>query len=424
MANAYEDKNVVYKREYTDKIKRTVVAFANANGGKIYVGIDDFGQVVGVDDVDDVKRRLSKLIQDGIFPDVASCVEYTVEYAEGKKIVGVEVSRGARRPYWLVEKGLTPEGALVRRDAASSPASVKEIERMIEETSGGSYERARTLAQNLSFLQATDVFLKRGLKLDRLELRELGFVDDAGAYANLAMLLSDQCPMTIKIAILADDGNVGGVVEFSGSLFKQFDDARAELDRRNRKFAGSFADRRVDGREYRVFPDVAIREALANAVVHRDYASPVPTLVRVSTEKIEFVSPGGLVQGVSKEELSLGVSICRNPKLARVFHKIQEVDSFGLGLARIRRAYEGTSAEPKFEVGANFFKATLPKTPERRAVEADFKERPVEVRVAKRSPIRVSVSPTSVDLDGRAASNAKPEETKSVSSDAFRSRRE
>ena len=70
MADAYEDKNVVYKRGYTDKIRRTVVAFANTNGGKIYVGIDDFGQVVGLNDVDGVKRRVSKLLQDGIFPDV------------------------------------------------------------------------------------------------------------------------------------------------------------------------------------------------------------------------------------------------------------------------------------------------------------------------------------------------------------------
>ena len=420
MAETFEDKNVVYKREYTDKIKRAVVAFANANGGKIYVGIDDFGQVVGLNDVEDVKRRLAKLVQDGIFPDVTPYVEYTVEYAEGKKVVGVEVSRGAQRPYWLSDRGLEPDGVLVRRDAASTPASVKDIERMIEETSDGSYERARALKQNLSFQQATDVFLKHNLKLDRLELRTLGLVDDAGAYTNLALLLSDQCPATIKIAILADDGaRTSEIVEFSGSLFKQFDDALTELDRRNRKFIRSYAGRYVDDREYREYPVVSVQETLANAVVHRDYATPTPTLIRVYSDRIEFVSPGGLAPGVSQEELSFGVSVCRNPKLARVFYKIQAVDSFGLGLARIRQGYEPTQPEPKFDVGTNFFKTTLFKAFERRveptAVKID-ERKPAEVRVARFAPVRVSVAPTFVEY-AEPANATKSDESMSVSAD-------
>ncbi len=399
MADAYEDKNVVYKRGYTDKIRRTVVAFANTNGGKIYVGIDDFGQVVGLNDVDDVKRRVSKLLQDGIFPDVTPYVEYTVEYAEGKKLVGVEVSRGSQRPYWLADRGLEPDGTLVRRDTASAPASFKEIGQMIQETSEGPYEEFRTLKQNLSFEEAAGVFRKHNIKLDRLELRTLGLVDGAGAYTNLALLLSDQCPTTIKLAFLAENEHrVDEVVELSGSLFRQYADTFEKLDRHNRKFIKTLAGRAVDDKEYREYPVMSIREALANAVVHRDYSLSTPTLVRVSHDRIEIVSTGGLAPGVSKEELFLGVSVCRNPKLARVFNKIRVVDSFGLGLARIREGYQNTAVEPSFEIGFNFFKITLFNTFERRSKPRTKEEQPVELRIAKLDPVELSVAPSVDEL--------------------------
>ena len=220
-----------------------------------------------------------------------------------------------------------------------------------------------------------------------------------GAYTNLALLLSDQCPTTIKLAFLAENEHrVDEVVELSGSLFRQYADTFEKLDRHNRKFIKTLAGRAVDDKEYREYPVMSIREALANAVVHRDYSLSTPTLVRVSHDRIEIVSTGGLAPGVSKEELFLGVSVCRNPKLARVFNKIRVVDSFGLGLARIREGYQNTAVEPSFEIGSNFFKITLFNTFERRSKPRTKEEQPDELRIAKLDPVELSVAPSVDEL--------------------------
>ena len=367
MSDKFEEKNVVYKSEYTDKIRRAVVAFANSDGGKIYVGVDDFGQVVGLSDVEDVRRRVVKLIQDGISPDVTPYVECAIERAEGKSVVAVEVSRGAGRPYWLNDAGLNPNGVLVRSDAASVPSTPREIARLIDETSGGDYETSRSIDQNLTFQEATEVFKRRNMRLDRQDLLELGLVDAWGTYTNLAYLLSDQCDPTIKVAIETDDSvRSREIVEPRGSLFAQLDGAIAALDRFNRKFVKTLDGREISAREYREFPAEALNEAIVNAIVCRDYSKPISTLIRLYADRVEILSYGALVDGIDAKDLPLGVSASRNPKLAGVFRRLRYIDSLGQGLAGIRKIYQGSGVEPKFEISDNFFRVTLFNAFERR----------------------------------------------------------
>ncbi len=131
----------------------------------------------------------------------------------------------------------------------------------------------------------------------------------------------------------------------------------AYLDLRNQTRATFDGLYRTDTRDY---PEEALREALMNSLVHRDYAFSASTLVSVYDDRIEFVSVGGLPTGIALEDIMLGLSVCRNPKLAAVFYRLKLIEAYGTGIPKIMKAYAGNSLEPKFDVTSNAFKITLP----------------------------------------------------------------
>ena len=135
-----EDKNTEFKREYVDDIRKALVAFANTDGGVVYIGISDDGCVIGVNDVDAAMLQVSNVIRDAIKPDLTMFCDITAEVMQGKEIVKIIVNRGTARPYYLAAKGIRPEGVYIRQGAASVPASESAILSMIRETAGDSYE--------------------------------------------------------------------------------------------------------------------------------------------------------------------------------------------------------------------------------------------------------------------------------------------
>lgn len=158
-----EDQSTEFKETYVDDIKKTVVAFANTDGGTIFVGVDDSGRVVGVDDVDKTILRAQNALRDAIKPDVTMHVSCSAREVENKTIIVVEVQKGTSCPYYLADKGIRPAGVYVRQGPSSVPASEAAILQMIRETDGGSYENARSLEQSLSFSEAETAFEGAGL---------------------------------------------------------------------------------------------------------------------------------------------------------------------------------------------------------------------------------------------------------------------
>ena len=106
----YENETLEYKRQYTSDIKKEVVAFANTAGGTIYIGIDDDGTPMGVQNPDAVVQQLANALRDGIRPDVTMFTRISIQDMEGCPVVVVTVSTGTRRPYYLTDKGLRPAG--------------------------------------------------------------------------------------------------------------------------------------------------------------------------------------------------------------------------------------------------------------------------------------------------------------------------
>lgn len=252
-----------------------------------------------------------------------------------------------------------PEGVYVRQGASSVPASETAILNMIRETSGDCYEDARSLNQNLTFEQTAEFFRKSGVDFGNQQMRTLKLIGDDGSYTNLGLLLSDQCTHTVKLAVF--DGSRKTVFhdrcELTGSLLKQVEDAFDYLGRYNRTHADFDGLKRLDRKDY---PPEAVREALLNAVVHRDYSVSGPTLISIFDDRIEFVSIGGLVRGLSLDDIMLGVSSLRNEHLANVFYRLKLIEAYGTGMLKIRESYAEETCKPEIRVSDNAFKITLP----------------------------------------------------------------
>ncbi|MBU2701309.1 putative HTH transcriptional regulator [Sporomusaceae bacterium BoRhaA] len=115
--------------------------------------------------------------------------------------------------------------------------------------------------------------------------------------------------------------------------------------------------RRIDTRDY---PEVAVREALLNSLVHREYSFRASTLISIYNDRIEFTSIGGLVSGVTLNDVLMGISVCRNTKLANVFYRLELIEAYGTGMRKIMNAYEGSGKTPQIETSDNAFKIILP----------------------------------------------------------------
>jgi len=353
----YENEQTALKSRVTDEIYKEVIAFANTDGGVIYVGIDDQGNVVGLEDTDGSYTRLTNGVRDAIQPDVTMFVRYVLQ---DDGVIRIEVSEGSYKPYYLKGKGLKPTGVFVRQGTSSVPASPDLIRRMIRDSDGGVFEEMRTPEQELTFAEAAAAFKRYGVDFGEDKYVALGVrsLNDS-AYTNLGLLCSDQCRHTVKIAVFGDRENTAfkDAREFGGSIFRQLDDSYAYLSLCNRTLSVFEGLERIENKDY---PDEALREALLNALVHRDYSFSGSIVVNVNDDAMEFISLGGLVPGLTAEDVRSGISQPRNRRLAEIFHRLKLIESYGTGIRRIYALYSNCSEQPEIVVTPNVFKLILP----------------------------------------------------------------
>jgi len=353
----FETENIEFKSQFTEEIYKEVIAFANTDGGIVYVGIDNDGNAVGLNDVDKEYTRITNGIRDAIMPDVTMFVRFTVQE---NKVVRITVSEGSNKPYYLKGKGLKPSGVYVRQGTSSVSASPEQIRQMIKNSDGDTFEEIRSLEQNLTFNAAEIAFKRYGVEFTPEKYRTLGMTQkNDDIFTNLAWIISDQCAHTTKIAVFSDDARTvfRDSKEFCGSIFKQFEDAVNYLALCNKTSSVIKGVIRTDKQDY---PEEAIREALLNAIVHRDYSFSGSVIINVTDRMMEFISLGGLLAGLSADDIRSGISQPRNRNLAEVFHRLRLIESYGTGIRRIFNLYATCSEQPQIEVTSNTFKIVLP----------------------------------------------------------------
>ena len=354
-----ESETVELKAIVVEDIKKEVIAFANCEGGKLYIGVLDDGTVTGLDNPDETSLQISNMVRDAIKPDLTMFLHYETITVDEKKIVAVDIQQGTERPYYIAKKGLRPEGVYVRQGYSSVPATNTAIRRMIKETDGDHFEEMRSLEQKLTFESAKKIFAERNVKFGFTQMKTLGMATQDGVYTNLGLLLSDQCVHTIKAAVFQGitQSEFKDRKEFSGSLFRQMNEAYDFIDFRNQTHSTFDKLYRIDRRDY---PETAVREALMNLLVHREYSFRASTFISLYSDRLEFISIGGLVSGVSLKDVTMGISVCRNAKLANIFYRLELIEAYGTGIIKIMEAYEGTGMTPQIETSDNAFKIILP----------------------------------------------------------------
>lgn len=356
----YEESSVLeLKEQINADFKKEIIAFANTDGGEIYVGVARDGSITGVENPEAEMEKIGNMIRDGIKPDLTAYTSIERIEENGKSLIRVSVSRGLKRPYHLTDKGLKPTGVFVRHGVSSVPATEEAIRQMLKESDGTAFDKARSVNQELTFTYAEAVFQERQISFDEAHKRTLGLLDADGYYTNAALLLSDQCGHIIRCAVYEGTGKSKFKTrkEFSGSILKQLDDTFSFLSLNNNLRSTFDGLRRID---YADYPEEALREALLNAVVHRDYDYSGSIIINIYDNRMEFISLGGLVKGLTLKDIKGGVSQPRNTVIANVFYRLELIESYGTGIQKMLESYAGCGIEPEFAPAPASFVVALP----------------------------------------------------------------
>ena len=354
-----ENQETEFKVQYTEDIKKEVIAFLNTNDGSIYIGIDNNGNVKGIDNSDIVMQQAASAIKNAIRPDCTQFIKINAIEIDGKSVVRINVIKGTHQPYYLGEKGVKPSGVFIRLGSSTVQAQEEQIRELLKNADTEKYEEKISGRQDLTFFYADNIFKEKEIPFSNNNKQTLGLLTKEGFYTNLAFLLSEQCEYSIKCAIF--EGTTKNIFkdrkEFSGSLFKQIEDVLDYLNVYNKTHSVIGGKTREDKRDY---PETAIREALLNAVIHRDYSFSGSILVSLFDDRLEIVSLGGLVKGISKDAILIGISETRNKKLADVFYRLKYIEAYGTGIPRIMENYADFAVKPQINVFDNTFQIIIP----------------------------------------------------------------
>jgi ATP-dependent DNA helicase RecG len=355
----FEGREIEYKREFNDKANKVLLSFLNTDGGTLYIGIDDDETVVGVVNPDAALLQATDSFRDSVIPDPTPYFRAEIIKCGGKPVIQIKVERGAAVPYCFKSEGLVPKGVYVRVSSNSAQATREHIKQLIRESGGDVFIEELSINQDLTFEYANEIFAEKDVAFGENHKRTLGIIRADGRYTNLGLLISDQCPYKIKCAIF--QGTTKKLFkdrkEFGGSIFKQIDDCLTYLKVFNKissVFEGAY---RIDRADY---PDVVIREALINAVIHRDYYIEGDILVSLFDNRLDIMSIGGLMPGVTLTLMRHGISVPRNGALAKVFSRLNLIEAYGTGLPRIFETYGEYNLTPEFPVTEGGFLISMP----------------------------------------------------------------
>jgi len=353
----YESDRIEYKRELTDKFAREVIAFLNSKeGGLLYIGIDDNGDIIGVKKPDSAQLAMIDRIKNNILPATLGLFDIVTEVHDGKSILKVVVSSGTEKPYYLKEYGMSPKGCFIRIGSGVQPMTTRMIDNMYAHRNRLSLINMPSPNQNLTFNQLRYYYEAIGLTLGEQFAQTLDLVDEDGKYNYAAYLLADNNGVSIKVAKYAGTDKVELVENEEYGfccLLKATDRVLEKLIVENRTFAKVTPKNRL---EKKMIDSSALKEAAINGIVHNDYSQEGTPVVEIYSDRLTVTSHGGLPEGFDKEDFFNCISKPRNRVLMRIFKDVGMVEQLGSGMSRILNAYN----ESIFGFTPNFLIVTFP----------------------------------------------------------------
>lgn len=364
-----ESKTVEFKENFPQKnqIPKTVCAFANRAGGHIIIGVNDQGDVLGIRDelLDDYLDRISNIIHDSVYPMLIPEL-YTYKI-ENKTVIVIQVYPGNSLPYYIKSEGKI-KGTFVRVGKTNKIADnemVQELERRrMNKTFDEDISKEVNDEDVANLIGILENVLGKEITREKLEnLNLIVSVGDIKYFSNAAEIIlgkMDNC--CIKCARFTGDSVLDFIdkKEYLGDIFNQLNSTIGFI-KSHINIAGIIKGSGLKRKDVLEIPEEVFREAILNAIIHRDYAiSGSDIKVAVYNSRIDIISPGGLPKSITIEEIYAGRSEIRNKIIARIFREAGIIEQWGSGIPRIREVcqQEGLKA-PELSEDGLFVKLTV-----------------------------------------------------------------
>jgi ATP-dependent DNA helicase RecG len=362
-----ESKTLEFKQQLPkgQQIAKTLIAFANSSGGKLIVGVTDDRQLVGIqDDIFELQDKITSMIYELCAPQLAA--QIYIENIDGVELLVVEVARGSLFPYYLKPVG-REQGTYIRLGASNRVASPEHIQQLELQRLNISFDALANYQYpleklNLTVLEEAFKAADKTLTLEKMLNLKLVIEEQGQRYASHGLLiLLGQYEHVMTQCARFKGTNMSVFLdrkEYTGDLFSQIEQAEIFIKNHLSLRAEIRGLKRYD---YLEIPENAIREALVNAYVHRDYSNFGRNIkVAVYDDLVNIFSPGGLPNGLTEADLLQGRSEIRNRVLARVFRELGYIEHWGSGLQRIKQMCEAENLPtPEFLETNDFFDVKL-----------------------------------------------------------------
>lgn len=326
-----------FKRSLEKSIIEEVCAFANSDGGKILLGVDDKGVITGCD----TSNKTRSHIQD-ILTALQPKLNIKIEVVEN--IIVVEVPKGNDKPYG------SPKGFFIRIGANTQKLERNEIIEFFQKEGKIRFDELvneKAIFEEDFDQKAYEYFIRLANITQTLSqkkvLQNLDCITEEGKLTNLGVLFFARDidfllnHATVVCVLFRSDSRVDILdkKDFKGNMIDNIENAITFVKRNTRLEYEIKTTRR---KEIPQFPEVAIREAIINAVCHRDYFDKrVNVVIEVFPRKIVILNPGGLPSGLHHEEFGTK-SVPRNPRIASLLQRCDYIEKVGTGITRIQEA--------------------------------------------------------------------------------------
>jgi len=370
-----EDIHTEFKREVDrENLAKAIISFANTDGGQIIIGVADSGEIVGVDDTDEVMRRVDDVAFNRCEPPI-TVVQETVD-AEGEGVVIVNVPKGDQRPY-RTRSGLY----YIRSTNRRRQATRQELLRLFQATESIYYDETEIFRASISDLELDhfEKFFRDYLGMEITDesiytyMKNLKVISSREKPTLTGLLFFGRHPQfflpharVITAYIEGDDLSLPpkDKKEMDGRVPEILENVMVFLKLHLKE------EHRIRGMEPELYPEIpeeALREALVNAIAHRDYTISAPIRILIFKDRVEFHTPGVLPNTVTIESMKIGGShVLRNPTIYNFLAKMGLVTDIGSGVRRIITLIKETvERDVDLKVEGNEFLLTIPRRGER-----------------------------------------------------------
>lgn len=360
-----ESKSLEYKEDITNTFLKTVSAYSNYGRGQIKFGISDIGEIVGIREPQKACLIIENKINDSISPKPDFILEI-----DQNDVITLTVMEGLNKPYFYKSK------VYKRNDSATIEVEPFELTRLILDGQNKSFESLKSKSQTLAFKQL-EKDLKENMGIEKISkdiLITLELYAEKEGYNNAAELLADENSF-YGVDIARFGKNINIILDRETfehiSLLEQYEKTMTMY----RKYYQYEEIKGALRTKFERIPEEAFREAFANGIIHRTWDVNAHIRISMFEDRIEIISPGGLPNGMTREEYLDGqISILRNPIIGNIFFRLHHIERFGTGVKRIKNAYLESEIKPQFEVYDNSIKVILPVIVEKSLLNSDERQ--------------------------------------------------